>query len=434
MISVATAGLGFVLMIGLMFLGLHVATVMFAVALLGAWLFLGDPIVNAFGNQLWGSMEDTVLLSIPLYILVGEILVRGGATDRMYKSLADWLTPLPGGLLHTNIGASALFSAVSGSSVATAATISTVALPAFKGRNYDTSMVLGTIAAGASLGNLIPPGIALIIYGAMTNTSVGRLYAGAVVPGIIMTVIFMATIVILTWARPGIAAEREAMDPLPVRLRRLSGLLAPSFIFIVIMGSIYSGWATPTESAALAVILSLPIAWAYGKLNMKMLHECFAATMTLTSMSILILAVAFYLNFVMGLLGVTQALSNFVAGLGTSPMQLLFVLLVFYLILGVFFETLPMLVGTVPIVFPLVTAVGVDPVWFGVFIVLMCEISLISPPVGMTLYVIQAVRREGSINDVFRGTLPFFASMIVMAIWMILWPEMVLWLPRLSFG
>jgi C4-dicarboxylate transporter, DctM subunit len=434
MISVGAAALGFVLMVGLMFLGLHVATVMFAVSLLGAWLYLGDPIINAFGNQFWGSMEDTVILSIPLYILVGEILVRGGATDRMYKSLADWLTPLPGGLLHTNIGASAMFSAVSGSSVATAATISTVALPAFKGRNYDTRLVLGTIAAGASLGNLIPPGIALIIYGAMTNTSVGRLYAGAVVPGIIMTVIFMATIVILIWLRPSIAAEPEVMDPLSVRLRRLSGLLAPCFIFVVIMGSIYTGWATPTESAALAVVLSLPIAALNRKLSVTMLHESFVATMTLTAMSILILAVAFYLNFVMGLLGVTQALSNFVASLGATQLQLLFVLLVFYLILGVFFETLPMLVGTVPIVFPLVSAVGVDPVWFGVFIVLMCEISLISPPVGMTLYVIQAVRREGSINDVFQGTLPFFAAMIVMAVLMILWPEMVLWLPRLSFG
>ncbi len=434
MITVTTAGLGFLLMIGLMFLGLHVATVMFAIGLLGAWCYRGEPIVNAFGNQLWGSMEDTVLLSIPLYILVGELLVRGGATDRMYKSLADWLTRLPGGLLHTNIGASALFSAVSGSSVATAATISTVALPAFKGRNYDQRMVLGTIAAGASLGNLIPPGIALIIYGAMTNTSVGRLYAGAVIPGAIMTTIFMVTIVVLTYLRPSLAAETEVMDSLAVRLRRLVDLIAPAFIFAVIMGSIYTGWATPTESAALAVILSLPIAALYGKLTIKMLHACFIATMTLTAMSILILAVAFYLNFVMGLLGVTQSLSGFVASLGATPMQLLFVLLGFYLILGVFFETLPMLVGTVPIVFPMVSAVGVDPVWFGVFIVLMCEISLISPPVGMTLYVIQAVRREGSINDVFQGTLPFFAAMIAMAILMILWPEMVLWLPRLAFG
>jgi tripartite ATP-independent transporter DctM subunit len=434
MISITAAGLGFLLMIGLMFLGLHVATVMFGVAILGAWLYLGDPIINAFGNQLWGSMDDTVLLSIPLYILVGEILVRGGATDRMYKSLADWLTPLPGGLLHTNIGASAMFSAVSGSSVATAATISTVALPAFKGRNYDQRMVLGTIAAGASLGNLIPPGIALIIFGAMTNTSVGRLYAGAVIPGVIMTVIFMATIVVLTWLRPALAAEKEAPAPLRERLQRLSGLISPCFIFAVIMGSIYTGWATPTESAALAVILALPIAAIHGRLSVKMLHDCFVATMVLTSMSILILAVAFYLNFVMGLLGVTQALSNFVATLGASQLQLLLVLLVFYLILGVFFETLPMLVGTVPIVFPLVTAVGVDPVWFGVFIVLMCEISLISPPVGMTLYVIQAVRREGSISEVFEGTLPFFVAMILMALLMIFWPEMVLWLPRMTFG
>jgi C4-dicarboxylate transporter, DctM subunit len=433
-IDTSTAFLGFALMVALMFLGLHVATVIFSVALLGAVLFLGGPIVNAFGNQLWGAMEDSVLLSIPLYILVGEILVRGGATDKMYRSLSDWLTRLPGGLLHTNIGASALFSAVSGSSVATAATISTVALPAFRRRNYDQRIVLGSIAAGASLGNLIPPGIALIIYGAMTNTSVGRLYAGAVVPGVLMAVIFMATIVVLTWLSPSIARETEGIDPLPVRLRRLVDLLAPACIFAVIMGSIYTGWATATESAALAVILSLPIAWLYGKLSVRMLHQCFVATMILTAISMLILAVAFFLNFILGLLGVTQALAAFVATLGASPIQLLWVLLAFYLLLGVFFETLPMLVGTVPIVFPLVTAVGIDPVWFGVFIVLMCEISLISPPVGMTLYVIQAVRREGSINDVFQGTLPFFLAMIAMAILMIYVPEMALWLPRLSFG
>jgi C4-dicarboxylate transporter, DctM subunit len=433
-ISASAALAGFGLMVALMFLGLHVATVIFGVALLGAVLYLGTPIVNAFGNQFWGAMEDSVLLSIPLYILVGEILVRGGATDRMYRSLSDWLTRLPGGLLHTNIGASALFSAVSGSSVATAATISTVALPAFRHRRYDERMVLGSIAAGASLGNLIPPGIALIIYGAMTNTSVGRLYAGAVIPGVIMALMFMGMIVVLTLLRPSIASESEAVDPLAVRLRRLVDLLAPAFIFAVIMGSIYTGWATATESAALAVILSLPIAWLYGKLSVAMLHRCFVATMTLTAISILILAVAFFLNFILGLLGLTQALASFVAALGASPIQLLWVLLVFYLLLGVFFETLPMLVGTVPIVFPLVTAVGIDPVWFGVFIVLMCEISLISPPVGMTLYVIQAVRREGSINDVFQGTLPFFLAMIAMAILMIYVPDMALWLPRLSFG
>lgn len=434
MIGVTEAALGFLLLILLLFAGLHVATAMGIVAFLGASLYLGPPLVAAFGTQLWAAMEDYVLLSIPLYILLGEILVRSGSTDKLYRSLADWLNPLPGGLLHTNVGASAVFSAVSGSSVATAATVSTVALPSFKRRKYDTRLVLGSIAAGASLGNLIPPGIALIVYGAMTNTSVGQLYAAAVVPGIVMTVLFMATIVLIALVKPDLVRQKEELDPFMVRVRRLVDLVPPFLIFAIIMGSIYTGWATVTESAALAVVASLPIAAFYGKLNVRMLHDAFIATANLTAMSILILSIAFYLNFVMGLLGVTPALGAFVTGLGATPLQLILVLTVFYLLLGVFFETLPMLVGTVPVIFPVIVAAGVDPVWFGVFIVLMCEISLISPPVGMTLYVIQAVRREGSISEVFQGTVPFFIAMVVMTGLLIAFPQMALWLPRMTFG
>ena len=433
MISATVVIAGFVLMVALMFLGFHVATVMAAIAFLGATIYLGVPLVNAFGNQWYAAMEDSVLLAIPLYILLGELLVRGGATDRMYNALAAWLNRLPGGLLHTNIGASALFSAVSGSSVATAATIATVALPAFKTRKYDQRLVLGSIAAGASLGNLIPPGIAFIIYGAMTNTSVGRLYAAGVVPGVLMTVIFMLTIIVIALARPGLIGREETRITWSHRFRSLIDLGPPLFVFLIVMGSIYSGWATVTESAALAVAAALPIAWWNGKLNLRMLHESFLATFHLTSMSIIILAAAFYLNFVLGLLGVTQALSNFIATLGVSQLLFLWCLAAFYLVLGIFFETLPMLVGTVPIIFPLVVALGVDPVWFGVFMVLMCEISLISPPVGMTLYVIQGVRREGTIKEVFDGTLPFFLAMIVMTGILIHFPEIALWLPRLSF-
>jgi tripartite ATP-independent transporter DctM subunit len=407
---------------------------MFLVALLGAALYLGPPLVAAFGTQLWGAMEDYVLLSIPLYILLGEILVRSGSTDRLYRSLADWLNFLPGGLLHTNIGASAVFSAVSGSSVATAATISTVALPSFRKRRYDTRLVLGSIAAGASLGNLIPPGIALIVYGAMTNTSVGQLYAAAVVPGIVMTVLFMGTIILIALVKPDLVRQKEVADPLRERLKRLVDLMPPFVIFGIIMGSIYTGWATVTESAALAVVVALPIAAFYGRLSIRMLHDCFVATANLTAMSMLILAVAFYLNFVMGLLGVTPALGAFATSIGASPLELIIALTIFYLLLGIFFETLPMLVGTVPIVFPVIVAAGIDPVWFGVFIVLMCEISLISPPVGMTLYVIQAVRREGTIAEVFQGTVPFFIAMVVMTVLLIAFPEMALWLPRISFG
>jgi len=434
MIGITEASIGFLLLIAFLFLGLHVAVAMFLTALLGAALYLGPPLVAAFGTQLWGAMEDYVLLSIPLYILLGEILVRSGSTDRLYRSLADWLNFLPGGLLHTNIGASAVFSAVSGSSVATAATISTVALPSFRKRRYDTRLVLGSIAAGASLGNLIPPGIALIVYGAMTNTSVGQLYAAAVVPGIVMTVLFMGTIILIALVRPDLVRQKEVADPLGERLKRLVDLLPPFVIFGIIMGSIYTGWATVTESAALAVVVALPIAAFYGRLSIRMLHDCFVATANLTAMSMLILAVAFYLNFVMGLLGVTPALGAFATSIGASPLELIIALTIFYLLLGIFFETLPMLVGTVPVVFPVIVAAGIDPVWFGVFIVLMCEISLISPPVGMTLYVIQAVRREGTIAEVFQGTVPFFIAMVVMTALLIAFPEMALWLPRISFG
>ncbi len=433
MIGVIETAIGFVLLVGLLFLGLHVATAMFLIAGLGAMLYLSPALVNTAGMQFWSSMEDYTLLAIPLCILLGEILVRSGSTDRLYRSLSDWLNPLPGGLLHTNVGASAIFSAVSGSSVATAATVATVALPSFRKRKYDDRLVLGSIAAGASLGNLIPPGIALIVYGALTNTSVGQLYAAAVIPGLLMTLLFMLTIIIMALAKPEWVRQKEALDPLLERLKRLVDLLPPLVIFTIIMGSIYTGWATVTESAALAVVAALPIAAFYGKLNVRMLHDCFIATAQLTAMSMLVLACAFYLNFVLGLLGVTPALGKFVTELGATQLQLLIALAVFYLLLGIFFESLPMMVGTVPVVFPVVVAAGIDPVWFGVFMVLMCEISLLSPPVGMTLYVIQAVRREGTIADVFVGTIPFFAAMVVMTALLVAFPEIALWLPRLLF-
>ena len=433
MMDAGGVAIGFVLMLGLMALGLHIATVMFAIGAIGAGVYFGWPAVNALGVVYFESMNDSLLLALPLFILLGEILVRCGSTDQMYRSLSDWLNPLPGGLLHTNVASSALFSAVSGSSVATAATIATVALPSFRTRRYSTPMVLGSIAAGGSLGNLIPPGIAFIIYGVLTNTSVARLYAAGVLPGAILTVMFMLCIVVMAIRDPSIAPRETEIDPLPVRLRRLGGLISPSLIFIIIMGSIYLGWATPTEAAALAVVAALPIAAVYRRLTIRMLHEAFLSTVNLTALSMLILAGAFALNFVLGLLGATNALTAYVSSLQLDGYTLIWVLFIFYVILGTFFETLPMMVGTLPLVFPLIKAAGIDPVWFGVFLVLMCEISLISPPVGMTLYVIQAVRGEGSIADVFRGTVPFFITMLIMTVMLIYWQDMALWLPRLAF-
>ncbi|MGL4638004.1 MAG: TRAP transporter large permease [Beijerinckiaceae bacterium] len=433
-ISLAAVGIGFAGMLLLLFLGLHVATTLFLTAFAAILTYFGPQMMNVYGTQLWSAMEDYILLSIPLYILLGEILVRSGATDKMYSAIALWLGRLPGGLLHTNIGASALFSAVSGSSVSTAATIATVALPSFRKRGFDDRMVLGSIAAGASLGNLIPPGIAFIVYAALTNASVGQLYAGAIIPSIIMVVLFMGTIVMVALLKPGLMGPREPHVELAVRIRRLADLSGPLIVFAVIMGSIYTGWATVTESAALSVIVALIIAAANRTLTIRMLHDSFVATANLTAITMLILAVAFFLNFALGNLNVTQTLSAFIAGLGRSPTELMWILAGFYVILGIFFETLPMMVGTVPIVFPIIVAIGIDPVWFGVFMVLMCELSLLSPPVGMTLYVIQAVRKEGSIKEVFMGTLPFVAAMVLMTALLIHFPWIATELPKRMFA
>jgi tripartite ATP-independent transporter DctM subunit len=434
MIDIGVAFVGFALLVGLMAIGLHIAFVMFAISMAGAILYLGMPAVMNFGNQFWGATNNFVLVAIPLFVLLGEILVRGGFTDRMYRALSDWLNPLPGGLLHTNIGASAMFAAVSGSSVATAATIGTVAIPAFRNRGYDERLVLGTVAAGATLGILIPPSINMIIYGAMTNTSVGRLYSAGVLPGLALTGMFMLVVIVLCKLRPALAGAVAAPAPLRERLARLVDLLPPASIFVAVMGTIYLGWATPTESAAIGVIVALALAAAYRKLSWAMLHECFVSTVSVTAMIMLIAASAFFLNFVLGLMGVPQALASYVKSLDASPGMLILILTVFYLILGCFLDALAMVIGTIPIVFPLVTAVGIDPVWFGIFLVVMAELALITPPVGMNLYVVQGIRGEGLITDVIVGTLPFLLMMLLL-VWL-LWvlPDMALLLPRLSFG
>ncbi len=427
------AAIGFALMLGMLALGLHVATTILLLGVAGAAAYLGGPIVAAVGTQIWGATESFVLLAVPLFVLLGELLVRGGATDRMYRAMAAWLGVFPGGLLHSNIGACAMFAAVSGSSVATAATIGTVALPTFRQRAYDERLVLGSIAAGATLGILIPPSVNMIIYGAMTNTSVGRLYAAGVVPGLLLTLMFMAVVLVICLWRPKLAGTPEPRLPMGERIRLLAGLLPPIGIFFVVMGSIYAGWATPTESAAVGVVAAFVLSFCYGRFSIRMLHECFISTVVITAMIVLIVAAAFYLNFVLGILGVPQALARYVTALDASPIAVLWILLIFYLILGCFLETLSMMVGTIPIIFPIVTALGIDPVFFGIFLVIMCEMALITPPVGMNLYVVQGVRGRGSVVEVITGSLPFLLMMFVLTVLLMYAPDIALWLPRLAF-
>ena len=428
MFGVIEVSVAFALMLGLLLIGMPIAAVMMAVGVGGGVLAFGWPLIDSVGSVVWGAQNENVLTAIPLFILMGELLLRSGIADRMYTALAAWLGRLPGGLIHTNIGACALFAATSGSSVATAATIGTVALPALKERGYSPRQSLGSLAAGGTLGILIPPSVALLVYGSITNNSIGKLFIAGIVPGILLTLCFMLYILVSN-LRAG-SGPGEAGVPLAEKLAQLKFMVPPLVIFAIVMGSIYFGFATPTESAALGVVASMAFGALGRRLTWAVLVHCFTRTAELTGMILLIIVGSFILNVTLSLLGVPQVMTQWVGSLGIGPTELLVALVIFYLILGCFLEVLSMQVATIPIAYPIVTAVGVDPIWFGIFIVLMSEIAMITPPVGMNLYVVQGVRQDGGpISDVMRGIVPYVVIMLAFTGLLIAWPELATWLP-----
>ncbi|MFN3844335.1 MAG: TRAP transporter large permease [Paracoccaceae bacterium] len=434
MLGIEGAAIGFGLLLLLLFVGLHIATALIAVATLGAWWFFGTTMFAPFGTMMWGTLNNFLLLAIPLFVFMGEVLVRGGVTQRMYAAIADWLNPLPGGLLHTNIAASTIFASISGSSVATAATIGTVAFPTLREHKYKESWIAGTVAAGSTLGILIPPSINLIIYGAITNTSIGKLFTAGIVPGLMLASLFMLTIILWCSFDHTIAGKRMGLAPWTTRQARLKHLVPPLFIFFMVMGSIYGGFATPTEAAAIGVVAALLLVGVQGGLNLTMLKEALLSTVQTTAMTLLILIAAFYLNFVLGVLGVPGQVSLFVSTFDVAPWVMMVILVVLYIILGCFLDALAMMIATIPIVLPIVTFLGYDPVWFGIFLVLMCELALITPPVGMNLYIVQSVRGRGSIDTVILGVLPFLLCILLMVALIAAFPGIVSWLPSLLHG
>ena len=425
--------LAFVIMLAMMLIGIPIAISMVIIGVVGGVMAFGWPLIASTGSVIWGTQNENILTAIPLFILLGELLLRSGIADKMYVALSAWLGRLPGGLLHTNIGCCAMFAATSGSSVATAATVGTVALPPLRERNYSMRQALGSLAAGGTLGILIPPSVNLLIYGSLTNTSIGQLFVAGIIPGILLTLLFMVYIALSNLGRQQTHAE-EIRLPLADRLRLSKYLIPPLVIFVIVMGSIYFGIATPTESAAIGVVVALGFAWQTGGLNRTMLQHSFAQTARLTGMILLIIVAAFILNVTLSLVGAAQVMTQWVTSLGLPTLSLLLILILFYLILGMFMDVLSMQVATIPIVYPIVTALGMDPIWFGVFIVLMCELGMITPPVGMNLYVVQGVRRDGGgIEDVMWGALPYVLIMLAFSVLLIAFPGIATWLPQQMF-
>jgi len=387
------------------------------------------PLTRAMGELAWSTGTEFLLVAIPLFILLGEILLRAGFAEKMYTAMALWLSWLPGGLMHANIGASTVFSATSGSSVATAATVGTVAIPQIKKYGYNEPLFLGSLAAGGTLGILIPPSINLVIYGVLTNSSVPKLYLAGIIPGALLALLFMAVIVVACVLRPQWRGER-ILGNWGERLRSLVHLLAPLAIFLLVVGSIYAGLATPTEAAALGVVGALVLAALFGRLRLAMLREAVENTMKSTAMIMLIVIGAGFLNFVMAGTGLTSDLTEAIRGLNLPPLAMVLVVVVFYLVLGCFMETLSMMIMTVPVVAPVMIALGFDPIWLGIVIIVLVETALITPPVGLNLFVVQSLRTSGSMTAVIMGSLPFVLALFLMVALLVAFPQLALWLPQ----
>ena len=425
-------GTAFTLLVVLVGISLPVAAALGLMAYVLSERFAFFPMTGAIGELAWNSSNDFILIAAPMFIMMGELMHRSGMSERLFSALTPWFARIPGRLIHTNIAASAIFAATSGSSVATAATIGTVAIPNMDKGGYSRPLFLGSIAAGGTLGILIPPSINMIIYAVLTDTSVADLYAAGFIPGFLLAGLFSLMVLALCLFRPQWAGPKaETANLWRERVSGLKNLLPPLGLFLVVVGSIYAGIATPTEAAALGLMATLGLVAANGQLTVPVLLRAFEGTVRTTCMVMLIVIAAFFLNFVMVSIGLVKAITDTVLALGLSPLGMLIAIVVFYLILGCFMETLSMMIATTPVVVPVIVALGYSPVWWGIVFVILMEAALITPPVGLNLYVVQAVRRGGAFSDLCIGALPFVVMMLVMIAILIAFPQLALWLPAL---
>ncbi len=423
MIFYVAAGL-----LALLSLSIPVGIVLFLLGFGVDIFFSPFPLIRGLGQMVWSTSNNATLIAIPFFVLLGEVLVRSGVAEKTYSALDRWVSWLPGGLVHANVATATMFSATSGSSVATAATVATVAMPQAERLGYDPKLFSGAIAAGGTLGIMIPPSINLIVYGFLTQTSIPKLFLAGLLPGLGLALGFILVAMLICIVRPDLGGERRVF-PLAEMLKALVNLVPIILLFTIIIGTIYKGWATPTEAAAVGVMGAFLIAIFFGRVSAAMLSQSLLGTIKITSMIMLVVIGASFLNFTLASAGLGRELSAFLDGLGLSPLATIMVVVVIYIVLGFFIETLSLMVVTIPIMVPLVVQQGYDPVWFGILMIVLIEMALITPPVGLNLYVVQGARKSGPMSDVMLGTIPFVATMLLMVLALIAWPQIALFLP-----
>ena len=381
-------------------------------------------------DAVWNVLNSFTLSAIPLFIMLGEIMLRSGLSDRIYSALSPVFRGVPGGLLHTNIAVCTLFGAVSGSSLSTAAAVGSVAYPEMAERGYDRRMVVGSLAGGGTLGLLIPPSLSLLIYGALTETSIGKLFLAGILPGLLFAGLFMVYLLIRCRWQPSLAPrDAQAIKPMAIILGVLS--LWPFVLLILtIMSSIAFGIATPTEAAALGVLATIILGRVWGTLTIATLAQSFYAAVLLYGSIAFVVMGATILAQAVSLLGVPQAILETVRAAQLAPMTVLFTVVLVYLILGCFFDGLSLMIMTLPIVVPLMAGLGFDVIWLGVIITVMIEIGQVTPPVGLNLSVLVSVTREEvSLGEAALATLPYWLILLSGVVILTLWPAIALYLP-----
>ena len=409
--------------------GVWIGLTLSGVAWIGMQLFSSRPAGDAMAVTTWGSASSWTLTALPLFIWMGEILFRTKLSQDMFRGLAPWMQRLPGRLLHTNVIGCAIFAAVSGSSAATCATIGKMSLPELAKRGYPDDISIGSLAGAGTLGLLIPPSIIMIVYGVIADVSIAELFIAGIVPGIMLALLFSGYIVVWSLRNPTLVPPADAPMSLAEKLAESKSLIPVILLIAAVLGSIYLGIATATEAAAVGVVGALVLSGLQGSLTWAAFRDALMGGTRLYCMIALILAGASFLTLSMGYIGLPRHLAEWIAALGLSQFQLILMLTVFYAILGCFLDGISMVVLTMGVIMPTIQKAGIDPLWFGIFIVLVVEMAQITPPVGFNLFVLQGMTKR-EITWIAKVTLPFFFLMVAAVLLIYFVPAIVTFLPQ----
>ncbi len=417
-----------VILFGLLGSGIWVGFSLLGVGFFGLALFTDAPVGTNMASTIWGASNSWALAALPMFIWMGEILFRSRLSEDMFAGLAPWLTRLPGRLMHVNILGCGIFAAVSGSSAATCATIGKMSLPELRKQGYDERMSIGTLAGSGTLGLLIPPSIILIVYGVAIEESIARLFVAGVVPGLMLIVMFMGYVVLWSLLNPDKVPTTVIRMSLWQRIYEARRLIPVLLLIVGVIGSIYLGWASPTDAAAVGVLLSLVLSWFSGTLNRETFIAGLMGATRTSCMIAFILAGAAFLTVAMGFTGIPRILATWIGSMDLSPYMLLFALTIFFVVLGCFLDGISVVVLTTAVILPMVEAAGIDTIWFGIYIVLVVEMSQITPPVGFNLFVLQGLTGR-NILYVAKCALPFFTILLIGVVLLVAFPEIATYLP-----